>query len=421
MTEAILAASTRPRPVGHLVISIGWRNLWRNRSRTWLTAGGIAFAISLVVFGMSFQHGVYEAIETNASTLLTGHVQIQRSDYIDDSRMEMTIADATSLMRTIEQQPHVLAVAPRLETFALASADERSFGVFLLGVDFEREQRAVQFFDEIGLGRMPQTTDEAIIGTNLARNLSLEIGDEMIILGSAKEGGVAALALTVVGIFESGIGDMDRNMVAAPIATVQNGFGFGDDVHTLIVRADELEVSKALAKDLQRLLPAGQVARSWNAVMPEIEQGLMVDKIGGQFMYWIIMILVSLSIVNSFIMTVFERTREFGMLMSIGMRPGKIIALVQVEAFCMWLIGASIGVVLASASVLTLAATGVSLGEGMEEYVGQMYLPSVLYPALGVVPLLTAPVVLLVGTQLAALLPSLKINRLKPVEALRLD
>jgi len=105
--------------------------------------------------------------------------------------------------------------------------------------------------------------------------------------------------------------------------------------------------------------------------------------------------------------------------MSIGMQPRKIIAMVQVEAFCMWSIGALIGVVLAGACVLTLASIGVSLAGDLEQYMGQMYVPSVLCPALSAGALMTAPLVLLVGTQLAALLPSLKIKTLKPVQAMR--
>jgi ABC-type lipoprotein release transport system permease subunit len=419
MVEASLDLPSRPRPAAHLMLSIGWRNLWRNRRRTWLTAGGIAFAIFLVVFGMSFQHGVYSVIENNASTLLTGHIQIQTDDFIGDSKLESVITDATRLMQKLEQQPGVLAVAPRVEMFALASSEERSFGALLYGVDIEREQKVVRFFDDIDHGRLPQSSDEVMMGIKLASNLGVQLGGELVILGTAKEGGVAALVYTVVGIFESGIIELDRNIAAAPIESVRAGFNLGDEVHTFAIRADEMENSGRVAADLQRLLPDGTRARAWDQIMPEIVQGLTVDRIGGRFMYMIIIILVSLSIVNSFIMTIYERTREFGMLKSIGMRPAKIIGMVQIEALCIWLVGTSIGVFLASVSVWALASTGVSLGQGMEDYVGSMYLPSVLYPALNLEALATAPGVLLIGTQLAALIPSVRIRHLKPVDAMR--
>ena len=156
-------------------------------------------------------------------------------------------------------------------------------------------------------------------------------------------------------------------------------------------------------------------------LLPELQQPIELDRASGQIMYWIIMMLVVFSVVNSFIMTVFERTREFGMLRAIGMRPAKIVLMVLWEAFFLWLIGAAIGLVIASAIVGWLVEVGIYLGEAMEGYGTQFYMPARLHPAFSVEALVTAPVVMFIGTQIGALLPSLRIRHLRPVEALRAE
>ncbi len=155
--------------------------------------------------------------------------------------------------------------------------------------------------------------------------------------------------------------------------------------------------------------------------MPEIKQAIEIDKLGGEIFFYIIEMLVVFSVVNSFIMMVFERTREFGMLLAIGMRPWRVVAMVQWEAFFIWLLGTGLGVGLAALLVAWLHNVGIYLGDEFEQLAGQMYMPTRMYPALDARAFLSAPMVMLVGTQLAALLPSMRIRRLRPVAALRAD
>jgi putative ABC transport system permease protein len=411
------------RSLVSMLVRVGWRNLARNRRRTWLTSGGIAFAIVLVVFAQSMQLGQYDIMMDNATSLLTGHIQIQSSDYLDRERFEDTIQDATNLQRTIAATQGVVSVAPRVEAFALASVGERSFGAQILGVDVAAERKTVRFLKMIKQGREPQGPDEAIVGGGLARNLGVGLGDEVVLLGAGKQGGVAAMVVTVVGIFESGIVDLDRGMLWAPIAAVQNAFGLGDEVHTFAIRTTDLDSSAQVVVDLRRRLASDHQieVRHWDAVMPEVKQAIEIDKLGGEIFYYIIEVLVVFSVINSFIMTVFERTREFGMLLSIGMRPWSVVAMMQWEAFFIWLLGAGVGVGLAALLVFWLQDVGIYMGEELEEFAGQLYLPSRLYPAFSAQALLSAPIIMLIGAQLAALLPAWRIRHLKPVEALRAE
>jgi ABC-type lipoprotein release transport system permease subunit len=363
------------RGVRFLSLRIGWRNLWRNRRRTFLTSGGIAFSVLLVMFFMSLQFGQYAVMIDTATSLMAGQVQIQRAAYLEDSRFEDTIGDTSVLVNEISRQPHVASVAPRIEAFALVSAGERSFGAQVLGVDAGAEATTVRFTKMLSHGVGIQAPNDAVLGRILARNLGVGVGDEVVVLGSGKEGGVAALALDVVGLLETGMADLDRALLLAPLDTVQDGFGLTDEVHSLIIRLDDLDRSDAVVAELTALLPEELRVRPWQEILPELRQAIDVDKIGGQIMYWIIMVL--------------------------------------------WVIGAGVGTLLAAALIFSLQNVGIYLGEEMQEYAKQFYMPARLYPGFSSEVLTVAPLAMLVGTQLAALLPSLRIRLLRPVNALR--
>ncbi len=422
MAEAAVSPGAgRLRAGRPLLLAVAWRNLWRNARRTWLTAAGIAFTVLLIVFSMSFQQGAYVQMIGNATALLNGHLQIQNRGFVEDRRIEQTVEGASRLLEQLDRQPGVESVAPRVEAFALVSTEERAFGARVLGVDPERERRTVRFFDRVAEGRMFEGGEEAVVGEILAGNLGTGVGGEIVLLGTGREGGVAALALTVVGLFRTGIPDLDRGTVAAPLATVRDAFGLGDEAHTLVVRSTEITASAGLAGDLNDRLPPPLVARNWDEVMPDVRQGIELDRVGGYFIYGFIVIVVVFSVVNSFIMTVFERTREFGVLRAIGMRPGRIVLMVQIEAVFLWALGAGIGLGLALPIVLWLEIYGFYLGDDVAAMAEAYYLPDRLHTRLTTVSLGLAPAVMFAGTQVAALIPSLRIRRLQPVTALRAD
>lgn len=421
MTQTISLPVPTSAPTGDtgLTWRLAWRNLWRNPRRTWLTAGGIAFASLLVTLSMSLQQGSYDAMVSSATGFYLGQAQINHNLYEDEGKLEQTVAPAGELRRSLEQISG-LHVAPRVQVYALASVGQRSFGAAVVGVDFEAEQKLVSFFDRVTQGRLPVEDNEVLIGEALSRNLGAQLGDELVLLGTGKEGGIGALALTIAGLYASGRPELDRSLVFTQLASVQNGFGLGDEVHALVLGFDDID---KLAPNLERLsrgLPDNAELRTWQQLLPEVVQSIELDRISAVLFYGSILILVTFSVVNTFIMIIFERTREFGMLLALGTRPAIIMRQVQAEALMMWLVGTAIGLLLSNLLVGWAAVQGIPLGM-MEEMAEQYYMPSRLYPAISLYAMSLAPLVLLFGTQLAAFFVTLRVRRLKPVEALRAE
>ncbi len=406
------------RPTGGIPVwRLAWRNLWRNRRRTWLTAGGIAFAVWLLVFAVSMQNGTFEVMIDNAARLLIGHVQLQHPGFEDDPRLEYRLHDAPALMRKADALPHVTAVLPRAEAFALVSAGERSFGAQILGVDPAREAAASSLPTMVHSGRYLTGPGEAYMGDVLARNLGLSVGDDVVMLGTALEGGVAAAAATVVGTFATGQADLDRSLMEISLTDFRQAWNLAPgDVSSLVILVDRARHSGAVAAALQA---PGRAVLDWPDLMPDAVQAMNLKRITTRLFFALVAVIVVFSVVNTFMMTVFERTPEFGMLMALGMRHGAIVRQLCLEALWLSVVGIGVGLTLTVVLVAVLAKTGVPLPAEAAQLLVRYHLPNRMYPDFAFGAAVTSAVVMLIGTQLAVLAPAWRVRRLPPAEALR--
>jgi len=412
------AAVAPPGVARRVVTAVAWRNLWRNRRRTWLTAGGIAFAVWMLVVALSMQDGTFEIMIDNGARLLLGHVEIQHPAYADDPRIEHTLTVDQALLDKLDALPGLVTVAPRLQAYALVSAGERSFGAQILGVDPTLEASWSTLPSQLGAGRYLAGPGEAVLGAKLARNIGVAPGGEIVVLGSAPDGSVAAMVARVVGTLDTGQAALDRSIVEVPIADFREAWSIpADEVHALVIRAESVAASERLAA---RLEGAGEwVALDWRGLMPDAVQTVQLKAIGAYFLFSLVAIIVTFSVVNTFMMTVFERTPEFGMLMAIGMKPGAIMLQLQLEALWLALLGVALGLVLATALIVPLSAVGMPLPVDAGEILRRYNMPDRMYPAFSLTAAWLAAVIMLAGTQLAAVVPGLRIRRLSPVAALR--
>ena len=405
------------------MIRLAWRNLLRNKARTWLTAGGIGFSVLLVSFAMSMQSGSYEIMIESATRYFSGHGQVSDASYIDQPRFERTVSGAAALQAELETIEG-LAVMPRVQAFAVVSMGEKSLGGMVMGVDFAVETRFLDIYDNVIEGQIPSASDEALIGSSLARNLGARVGDELILLGSGKQGAVAAAIIIIAGIVETGQVELDRTLVFAPINGVSEAFYLQDEVHMLVLMVEDLSQLGAIGAQIETKLTESLTLQTWQQLMPMIEQSIELDKAGAQLFYSLLLILVVFAVVNTFVMVLFERTREFGLFMALGMRPWQVIGQVQFEALLLSLLGVTLGLALAMPLINYFSAVGIPLAQmAGEEAVRQMQMGSFdrLFPRATLTSLLTAPMVMIVGTQLAAFVSTVRVRGINPVAALRVE
>jgi putative ABC transport system permease protein len=405
-----------------LTLRLAWRNLWRHPRRTWLTTGAMIFSNVLLVFMISMQLGLYGMMIDNTLRVSTGHIQVQARGYLEDQKIREVVPDVAGLASHLRSELGTEAVAPRASAFALVSSADRSFGVRILGVDPERETRVSALPGLVDAGRYlaDPNASEVVVGRILADNLKVGVGDQLTLLGSGRDGSFAAAVLTVVGTLHTGNEEMDRGLAEMPLSSFQQTFSMGTAGHAIVVMAPDLLHVGSLRERTAGLLPAGAdlVALDWEQLVPGLKQAIQADMSSGIFMYAVLIVLVAFSVLNTQLMSVLERTKEFGIVLALGVSPGRLGRLVLIEAALMGLLGLAIGVLLGGSLVLWFSFHGLSF-PGLQEMASQFNLPDRITLHVTAIGLLLGPSVVLGASLLATLYPMVKLYRIEPVAAMR--
>jgi putative ABC transport system permease protein len=403
---------------------MAWRNIWRNPRRTILTVCAITFASVLLVFMLSFQFGSYETMINTAVKISTGHLQIQAEKYLEKKSIRFVISDPDKITAVLDHIPGVAAYSLRGQAFSLISSQNRTYGAVVTGVDPQREIRVSRMKKLIREGNFlgKYDTNQAVVGRLLAKNLRVTIGDELTLLGQGRDGSIAASVVQVKGIFSTGIDEFDRSAIQIPLATFQEIFSMGDAVHEVVVIAKSLsDVSRIKAK-IQAALSGVSSRKSlktldWQELMPGLRQAIEMDLVSGLIFYGLLIIVVAFSILNTFLMAIFERKKEFGVMMAIGTTPRRLTKVLLIESMTLTLIGIAIGILLGIGITYYFQLHGIDFASG-SELLSQFGISGRMYPKLSLLSVSIGPFMVLFFTFLAALYPALKVRRLRPVEAM---
>jgi len=222
---------TRSGVVIGLTFRLAWRNIWRQKRRTWLTALAMIFSNVLLIFMISLQLGSYDMMIDNSLRIFTGQLQVQREGYNDSQKMRLTVGNISELAATLRTQFPTAHIAARAFAFVLVSSEDRSFTMQIAGVEPDQESGVSTLPGLLSAGRYLNDPGaaEIVIGSVAARNLKVDIGDELTFLGSGKDSSFAAGVVKVVGIFNSSTTDLDRSLAEIPLRYFQDSFSMGND------------------------------------------------------------------------------------------------------------------------------------------------------------------------------------------------
>ncbi len=403
---------------------IAWRNIWRNPRRSILTICAIGFACIVLIFMLSFQFGSYETMINTSVKIQTGHIQIQAQGYHDNKDIRLVIKDPKAVEKVISSIGHIAGFTFRSEAFSLISRGKRTYGALVTGIDPRKEMRISRLKSLIRRGRFLKEGDKegALIGTLLAKNLRASVNDDVTVLGQGRDGSIAATVLKVKGIFGSGISELDRSAVLIPLETFSSVYSMESSVHKAIIVLDSLKYVPQSKKALSAALKGIRndpplVALDWEELMPGLRQGIELDLISGLIFYLILILVVAFSIMNTFLMAIFERTREFGVLMAIGVTPRRITKLLLMESLGLTLVGIGFGMLIGVLFTLYFQIHGIDVS-GASDLLSQFGITGRLYPRLGLLSISIGPAAVLILTSVVALYPALKIRSFRPVEAM---
>ncbi|MGI1680220.1 MAG: ABC transporter permease [Cellvibrionaceae bacterium] len=411
-----------------LEFRLAWRNIWRHARRTWLTIAAMVFCNVLLIFLISMQYGMYQLMIDNTLRVFTGHIQVQADGYNDEPTIRESLSGIHSITSQVRNNfPDTeIDVAARGMGFALASSEQRSYGIQVVGVEPDFEPHVSSLPGLISEGRYltEGDTQSIVIGSVLARNLRIKLGQELTIIGSGRDGSFAADVLTIVGIFNSGIPDVDRSMAQIPLKRFQETFSMMDDGHSVVIKVNNFDSIESVKNSLSNLVNhqvsenKETVVLDWIELQPGLKQAIQSDMASSWFMYGVLIILVSFSVMNTQLMSVLERTKEFGIIMALGLRSRRLIRLVLLETSLMAGVGFILGVAVGGVITYIIGQVGFTY-PGMEELSLKFNLPSRIHPTVSFFSAIIGPCIIFISSILAACYPAIRLYFLRPITAMR--
>jgi ABC-type lipoprotein release transport system permease subunit len=292
------------------------------------------------------------------------------------------------------------------------------------GIDPQKEVNVSRIKKLVHTGNFLAADDvnQALVGKLLAKNLRVTVGDELTLLGQGRDGSIGATVVQVKGIFGSGIDEFDRSAIQIPLATFQDIFSMDEAVHEVVVIGKSLsDVSriKAQLSDALSVLNNGKALKTldWQELMPGLRQAIEMDLVSGLIFYGLLIIVVAFSILNTFLMAILERTKEFGVMMAVGTTPRRLTKILLIESMSMTLIGIITGICAGIGITYYFQIYGIDFSGG-SELLSHFGITGRMYPKLSLLSVSIGPFMVLFFTFFAALYPALKVRRLKPVEAM---
>jgi len=401
-----------------ILLRLAWRNLWRNHRRTLIMLLAIVLGTWAMIFMTALMRGMVSQMVADGISVLPGHVQVHHPDYRDDPSIANLISISDAELSERFGAANFLAWATRIRVPAVITSEYESRGVTLLGVD-PLQERGLTFVDYDAVeGRFLESADDSgvVIGRKLATTLNTRVGKRIVLMSQDPENEIADRGFRVVGLFDANVQAYEENYVFAAKTTLQKMLRVGDQVSELIVLGDDFRDVEAEYSKTVDLIDGRAEVKRW--VELDAYLGTMLNVMDGFVLVWIIVIFLALSfgLVNTLVMAVFERVREIGLMLALGMRPINILGQIIVESLLLLAIGLVIGTGLAWAAVQPMK-DGVDLsivGEGMEMW----GMSSVLYPELLLSDVILANVVVLVLGFFASLSPAWRAAQYEPIEAI---
>jgi len=353
-----------------MLFTLAWRNLWRKKRRTFITVSSVMFAVILAIFLMSMVNGMKQQMIDSIISNTTGHVQIQDVLYHDEPTMDHAMKYSQEVKDAVAARgDDIKYTVPRIEGFCLASKEVSSRGVYLTGIIPEKENRMSDLVSRLVEGEMFSPEDDfAVIARGVATQLDLALGDTIVMLGQGFQGMTAAGKYPVGGILEFLLPDMNNTMVYLPLAEAQMFFAAPDRLNSLILMLEDPgnadETAHLIREDLDE---EWYTTKTWEELMPDKVAAFEARDAQVRIFAWVLYIVAGFGIFGTMITMMHERLRELGILLSIGLKRGKLATVCMLETLFISFIGVLAGAAIGFLIVYQFYRNPIQLGEDVGE------------------------------------------------------
>jgi ABC-type lipoprotein release transport system permease subunit len=403
-----------------MYFQLAWRNVWRNPRRTVVILIAVIIGVWSMILLNALSRGFLENLVDNGISTLTGHIQILAPLYHQDPVVENSIRQPAPVERVLETRlPPGSVWGSRVNVGAIASNARHSAGVTLVGMVPDREARLSFIGRSVVQGKYLDGDDDegVLVGEALLKDFETRLGHKLVLMAQGTDHEITSRAFRIRGTFHAELESTEKQVVFITLTAARELLKLGDAVSQFAVLVPRSGMAERVAADLGEALPKGLEVWTWVELLPMVKAYMsLMDG----FMYiWNVVVFVAMGfgLVNTVLMAVYERMREFGLLKALGMRPSRILKDVMTEGLYLLGIGAVAGNILGFVSVGILSRTGIDLSALAEgsEYFG---MSRVIYPTLATQDVVVADLTVLALGMLVSMYPAWKASRFKPVEAL---
>jgi putative ABC transport system permease protein len=428
-----------------MILKMSWRNLWRNRRRTLLTVAAIGLGLTVLITMVSFTEGMMQMMVEQVAKSSMGHVQLHHPEYLEKKTVRLMMKEGSRLTDIVRKVPGVEALSARLLfSGSIRSSTSSTVRVVrVAAVDPKQESQFSALAAKVVQGGFVVPPIEALdnnapervrrrkgilLGIKLAQQLKVELGSKVRVDTAGFHGATTAAAFYVTGIMKTGTDAFDKQMVLVSLADMQEVTGAGDAVHEISIMAREGDDLEALSKRVDDAVAAangdgaiGPVQTlPWYKVSPDLKQMMDMSSSWTAVLYLLMLVILSAGILTTMFMVVFERRREFGVQLALGIRPHSLFAGVMLEALLIASLACAVGLAVGTVAVAWLVVYGLDLSYFMEgfEFSG-LFIENVYMGAATAKVFVEPTVVVFIGTVLFALWPAMKVARMKALDAIR--
>ena len=402
-------------------IKMAWRNMWRNWRRTLIASIAIVLGMVLLVFMDALIRGSDQAIYSNAVRLYGGNVQVHAPGFRDKSaRLPLLpLDDADVVIAKVNKEPNVVNASKRISTGGMVSSSEGSYPVSITAIQPESEASVSLVAEHISEGRFlsDEDGDNILIGQEMANLLNVGVGDRITLVGKRKDESMRQRSMTVIGIFNLGLGDAEKGLVYINLPVAQTLYNLRDQETEVAITLEEIGQEGILISSLEPGLTNYEID-SFYDLRPEIGEVLAQKGAFTKVLGFIVLLMASIGILNLMLMAVYERTREMGVLAALGMKGRQLMGLFLLEGTFIGIIGAIIGMVVSWLLVTAFARVGIdySMAEGTGDITA--LIGNRLYPHIPIENIIFYGIAVVFIAAVASLIPAWQASRNEPAESL---
>ena len=403
-----------------MYLSLSWRNIWRNKKRTIIVAASVFFAVILAAIMRSAQLGSYSYMIHSSAKLFTGYLQVQGKGYWEKQSLDNSMVIDSTVQQEIARLPHVTSVTPRLEGFALVSYGTSTKVGEVIGIDPDRENEMTGLKQRLVAGDyLTGDAEGALIGEGLAQRLKTNLGDSIVIYGQGYHGQIAAAKLPVTGFVKLPFQEMNNSFVFLALSNAQNLFSAYNRLTSLPIMIDNNRHLHTVLAALRSKLNSQYAIMTWAQMMPDLVQNIQLDNASGIIMLIILYIVIGFGVFGTVMMMMMERTKEFGVLISVGMKKTRLMLVTTLESVFLSFIGVIAGIISSYPIIYYLKLHPIHItGEGAKTFDALGIEPIFNFSTDSIVFISQATIVFIIAL-VTALYPIFFVRKIEPNKAMR--